>query len=165
MVDADAVGGGLDLGLEVGTQAPDFELEDQDRNVVRLSSFRGEKNVVVVFYPLAFTGVCQGELCAIRDEIVDFSGDDVQTLAISVDSGPTHARWAAEQGYTFPLLADFWPHGAVAKAYGVFDEDLGLALRGTFIVDKAGIIAYQVVHAIPDARDQVEYKKVLASLS
>ncbi len=165
MVDADAVGGGLALGLEVGTQAPDFELEDQDRNVVRLSSFRGEKNVVVVFYPLAFTGVCQGELCAIRDEIVDFSGDDVQTLAISVDSGPTHARWAAEQGYTFPLLADFWPHGAVAKAYGVFDEDLGLALRGTFIVDKAGIIAYQVVHAIPDARDQVEYKKVLASLS
>ncbi len=165
MVDADAVGGGLALGLEVGTQAPDFELEDQDRNVVRLSSFRGEKNVVVVFYPLAFTGVCQGELCAIRDEIVDFSGDDVQTLAISVDSGPTHARWAAEQGYTFPLLADFWPHGAVAKAYGVFDEDLGLALRGTFIVDKAGVIAYQVVHAIPDARDQVEYKKVLASLS
>jgi peroxiredoxin len=165
MVDEDAVGGGLALGLEVGTQAPDFELEDQDRNVVRLSSFRGEKNVVVVFYPLAFTGVCQGELCAIRDEIVDFSGDDVQTLAISVDSGPTHARWAAEQGYTFPLLADFWPHGAVAKAYGVFDEDLGLALRGTFIVDKAGIIAYQVVHAIPDARDQVEYKKVLASLS
>ena len=165
MVDVDAVGGGLALGLEVGTQAPDFELEDQDRNVVRLSSFRGEKNVVVVFYPLAFTGVCQGELCAIRDEIVDFSGDDVQTLAISVDSGPTHARWAAEQGYTFPLLADFWPHGDVAKAYGVFDEDLGLALRGTFIVDKAGIIAYQVVHAIPDARDQVVYKKVLASLS
>ena len=165
MVDVDAVGGGLDLGREVGTQAPDFELEDQDRNVVRLSSFRGEKNVVVVFYPLAFTGVCQGELCAIRDEIVDFSGDDVQTLAISVDSGPTHARWAAEQGYSFPLLADVWPHGAVARDYGVFDEDLGLALRGTFIVDKAGLIAYKVVHAIPDARDQVEYKKVLASLA
>ncbi len=165
MVDVGASGGGLALGLEVGTEAPDFELQDQDRNLVRLSSFRGEKNVVIVFYPLAFTGVCQGELCAIRDEIVAFSGDDVQTLAISVDSGPTHAKWAAEQGYTFPLLADFWPHGAVAKTYGVLNEDIGLALRGTFIVDKAGMIVYKVVHAIPDARDQAEYKKVLASLA
>jgi peroxiredoxin len=150
--------------VDVGDEAPDFELRDQDRNVVRLSSFRGDKNVVIVFYPLAFTGVCQGELCAIRDEIADFSNDDVQTLAISVDSGPVHAKWAAEQGYTFPLLADFWPHGAVAKAYGVLNEDIGLALRGTFIVDKQGKVAYRVVNAIPDARDQLEYKKVLASL-
>ena len=151
--------------VDVGDLAPDFELMDADRNPVRLSSFRGEKNVVVVFYPLAFTGVCQGELCAIRDEIADFSNDDVQTLAISVDSGPVYAKWAAEQGYTFPLLADFWPHGAVAKDYGVFNEDIGLAVRGTFIVDKEGKVAYKVVNAIPDARDQTEYKKVLASLS
>ena len=150
--------------VDVGDLAPDFELMDQDRNPVRLSSFRGSKNVVVVFYPLAFTGVCQGELCAIRDEIADFSNDDVQTLAISVDSGPVHAKWAAEQGYTFPLLADFWPHGAVARDYGVFNEDIGLAVRGTFIVDKDGKVAYKVVNAIPDARDQEEYKKVLASL-
>ncbi|MGZ6827806.1 MAG: peroxiredoxin [Mycobacteriales bacterium] len=150
--------------VDVGDEAPDFELQDQDRNSVRLSSFRGSKNVVVVFYPLAFTGVCQGELCAIRDEIADFSNDDVQTLAISVDSGPVHAKWAAEQGYDFPLLADFWPHGAVARDYGVFNEDIGLAVRGTFIVDKQGKVAYKVVNAIPDARDQDEYKKVLASL-
>lgn len=150
--------------VDVGDLAPDFELMDQDRNPVRLSSFRGSKSVVVVFYPLAFTGVCQGELCAIRDEIADFSNDDVQTLAISVDSGPVHAKWAAEQGYTFPLLADFWPHGAVAREYGVFNEDIGLAVRGTFIVDKDGKVAYKVVNAIPDARDQDEYKKVLASL-
>ncbi|MGZ6826792.1 MAG: peroxiredoxin [Mycobacteriales bacterium] len=151
--------------VDVGDEAPDFELQDQDRNSVRLSSFRGSKNVVVVFYPLAFTGVCQGELCAIRDEIADFSNDDVQTLAISVDSGPVHAKWAAEQGYTFPLLADFWPHGAVARDYGVFNEDIGLAVRGTFIVDKQGKVAYKVVNAIPNARDQDEYKKVLASLA
>ena len=150
--------------VDVGDQAPDFELKDQDGTSVRLSSFRGSKSVVVVFYPLAFTGVCQGELCAIRDEIADFSNDDVQTLAISVDSGPTHAAWAKEQGYTFPLLADFWPHGDVARAYGVLNEDLGLAVRGTFIVDKTGKVAYQVINAIPDARDQAEYKKVLASL-
>ena len=150
--------------VDVGDVAPDFELHDQDRNPVRLSDFRGQKNVVLVFYPLAFTGVCQGELCAIRDEIADFSNDDVQTLAISVDSGPVHAKWAAEQGYTFPLLADFWPHGEVARQYGVFNEDIGLALRGTFIVDKDGVVRYKVVNQIPDARDQDEYKKVLASL-
>jgi peroxiredoxin len=152
------------MAVEVGDEAPDFELEDQARNKVRLSSFRGSKNVVVVFYPLAFTGVCQGELCAIRDSIQDFSSDDVQTLAISVDSGPVHAKWAAEQGYSFPLLADFWPHGEAARAYGVLQEDIGLALRGTFIVDKQGTVAYKVVNAIPDARDLDEYRAVLAGL-
>ena len=152
------------MAIDVGDEAPDFELMDQDRNPVRLSSFRGRKNVVVVFYPLAFTGVCQGELCAIRDSIADFDSDDVQTLAISVDSGPVHAKWAAEQGYTFPLLADFWPHGEVARSYGVLQEDIGLALRGTFIVDKQGKVAYKVVNAIPDPRDLDEYRKVLADL-
>ena len=152
------------MTIEVGDLAPDFELMDQHRHPVRLSSFRGSKNVVVVFYPLAFTGVCQGELCAIRDSLEDFSSDDVQTLAISVDSGAVHAKWAAEQGYTFPLLADFWPHGEVARAYGVLQEDIGLALRGTFIVDKQGAVAYKVVNAIPDARDLDDYRAVLAGL-
>ena len=152
------------MSIEIGDEAPDFELPDQDRNPVRLSSYRGRKAVVLVFYPLAFTGTCQGELCAIRDEIADFDNDDVQTLAVSVDSTAVHAKWAAEQGYSFPLLADFWPHGAAAEAYGVFNEDFGLAVRGTFIIDKQGKVAYKVVNAIPDARDQDEYKKVLAGL-
>ncbi len=150
--------------VDVGDAAPDFELPDGDRTPVRLSSYRGEKNVIVVFYPLAFTGTCQGELCAIRDEIADFSSDDVQTLAISCDSTAVHAKWAAEQGYTFPLLADFWPHGAAATSYGVFDDKIGLALRGTFIIDKQGTVAYKVVNAIPDARDTDEYRRVLAAL-
>jgi len=150
--------------VDVGDAAPDFELPDGDRTPVRLSSYRGEKNVIVVFYPLAFTGTCQGELCAIRDEIADFSSDDVQTLAISCDSTAVHAKWAAEQGYTFPLLADFWPHGAIATSYGVFDDKNGLALRGTFIIDKQGTVAYKVVTAIPDARDTDEYRRVLAAL-
>jgi len=150
--------------VDVGDTAPDFELPDGDRTPVRLSTYRGEKNVIVVFYPLAFTGTCQGELCAIRDEIADFSSDDVQTLAISCDSTAVHAKWAAEQGYTFPLLADFWPHGAVATSYGVFDDKIGLALRGTFIIDKQGTVAYKVVNASPDARDTDEYHRVLAAL-
>ena len=149
--------------VDVGDLAPDFELADQDRKPVRLSSLRGKK-VVLVFYPLAFTGTCQGELCAIRDSIEDFSGDDVQTLAISVDSPAVHKKWADEQGYTFPLLADFWPHGEVARSYGVLQEDLGLALRGTFILDRDGVVQYKVVNAIPDARDQDAYREVLARL-
>ena len=152
------------MTIEVGDLAPDFELMDQDRTPVRLSSFRGRKSVVIVFYPLSFTGVCEGEMCALRDSIEDFSSDDVQTLAISVDSGPVHAKWAAEQGYTFPLLADFWPHGEVARTYGVLQEDIGLALRGTFIVDKQGAVAYKVVNALPDARDLDDYRAVLAGL-
>jgi peroxiredoxin len=152
------------MSVEVGDVAPDFELHDQDRRPVRLSSYRGKKNVVIVFYPLAFTNTCQGEMCAIRDSIADFDSDDVQTLAISVDSAPTHKRWAEEQGYTFPLLADFWPHGEVARAYGVFEESRGVATRGTFIVDKDGKVVYKIINAIPDARDLDEYKKVLATL-
>ena len=152
------------MAIDVGDQAPDFELMDQDRSPVRLSSFRGSKNVVIVFYPLSFTRVCTGEMCEIRDSISDFDSDDVQTLAISVDSSPVHKRFAEEQGYTFPLLADFWPHGEVARRYGVLQEDIGLSLRGTFIVDKAGKVAYAVVNAIPDARDLDEYRKVLQGL-
>ncbi len=150
--------------VRVCDEAPDFELPDQDRSPVRLSSFRGARNVVLIFYPLSFTGTCQGELCEIRDRIADFSGDDVQTLAVSVDSTAVHKRWAEEQGYGFPLLADFWPHGEVARAYGVFREDLGVALRGTFIIDKQGRVAYQVVHEIPDPRDAEVYREVLARL-
>jgi len=150
--------------VDVGDEAPDFTLQDQDGNAVTLASFRGEKNVVVVFYPLSFTGVCTSELCAIRDSIADFDSADVQTLAISVDSGPTHKQFAEAQGYTFPLLADFWPHGEVAESYGIFEGDIGLATRGTFIIDKAGKIAYKVVNAIPDARDPQEYRDVLATL-
>jgi len=151
--------------VDVGDVAPDFTLKDQDKNPVALSDFRGRKNVVLVFYPKSFTNVCQGELCAIRDEIADFSGDDVQTLAVSVDTDAVHKQWANEQGYEFPLLADFWPHGGVAQQYGVFDDSSGLALRGTFIIDKQGVVAYKVVNAIPDARDHQEYKKVLGSLA
>ena len=152
------------MSVDVGDEAPDFELQDQDRQPVRLSSFRGRKNVVVVFYPMSFTPTCQGELCAIRDSLPDFDGDDVQTLAISCDTSAVHKRWADEQGYQFPILADFWPHGEVARRYGVLDEASGLALRGTFIVDKSGKVAYEVVNGIKQARDVEEAKAVLAGL-
>lgn len=150
--------------VDVGDEAPDFELRDQNGQRVRLSSYRDAKNVVLVFYPLAFTGTCQGELCAIRDSIEDFSGDDVVTLAVSVDSAPVHKKWADEQGYTFPLLADFWPHGEVAKAYGVFNETAGIANRGTFVIDKSGVIRFAEMNGPGEARDQSVWEKALTAL-
>ncbi|MFC5750002.1 peroxiredoxin [Actinomadura rugatobispora] len=152
------------MAVEVGDVAPDFELKDQHGTPVKLSDFRGRKNVVLVFYPLAFSGVCTGELCAIRDELPTLGGDDVQVLAVSVDSMFALRAWSDQEKYQFPLLADFWPHGGTAQAYGVFDEEKGLALRGTFVIDTGGVVRWKVVNAIPDARDLDEYRKALAGL-
>ena len=152
------------MAIEVGQEAPDFELKDQHGEPVRLSGFRGGKNVVLVFYPLAFSGVCSGELCALRDNFPEVSREDVEVLAVSIDSGFVLRTWADRDHFTFRLLSDFWPHGAVAKLYGVFDEEKGVATRGTFIIDKAGIVRWKVVNPIPQARDIAEYQKALASL-
>jgi peroxiredoxin len=150
--------------VQVGTVAPDFTLVDQHRQPVSLSDFRGHKNVLLVFYPWAFTRVCGSELFAIRDELPSLQNDEVQVLTVSVDSVYSHRVWAERDGFGFPLLSDFWPHGAVAKAYGVFDEEVGTALRGTFIIDREGTVRWAVVNEIPDARDVVTYQSVLASL-
>ncbi|MEP6464560.1 MAG: peroxiredoxin [Frankiaceae bacterium] len=148
----------------MGDPAPEFTLFDQARRPVSLAEFRGRKNVVLVFYPFAFTSVCGGELCAIRDNVGDLQNEDVQVLTVSVDSVHAHRAWAQQQGFDYPLLADFWPHGAVAQAYGVFSAEMGAALRGTFIIDRAGVLRWKVVNAVPDARELDSYRKVLADL-
>ncbi|MGZ4559225.1 MAG: peroxiredoxin [Mycobacteriaceae bacterium] len=153
------------MTLDVGTAAPDFTLKDQNNQEITLSSFKGEKNVLLVFYPLAFTGTCQGELCQVRDELPKFQNEDTAILAVSVGASPSHKVWAAEQGYTFPLLADFWPHGAVAQAYGVFNEATGFANRGTFVIDKSGVITFAEMNGPGEARDQSAWEKALSALS
>jgi mycoredoxin-dependent peroxiredoxin len=152
------------MSVQIGDDAPDFELRDQTGQPVRLSDYRGKKHVVIVFYPLSFTGVCEGEMCEIRDAIEVFRNDLVETLAISVDAPPTHARWAHEKGFEFPLLSDFWPHGEVARTYGVLDETLGIALRGTFIVDMDGKVVYTDRNPVPEARDQQAWKAALKEI-
>lgn len=147
-----------------GQAAPDFELKDQTGAKVSLSSFKGKKNVVVLFIPFSFTGTCTGELCAIRDDLASFENDNVQVLAISCDSMHTQKIFAAQEGYTFPVLSDFWPHGAVSKAYGIFNEDIGCAMRGTFIIDKEGIVRWSVVQGLGDARNNGDYKTAIAAL-
>ena len=148
----------------IGEPAPDFTLDDQDGQKVSLSSFRGKKNVLVVFYPFAFSSTCTGELCEIRDDLAGFQNDDVQVLAISCDPMYTLRAYADAQGYTFPLLADFWPHGAVAQQYGVFLTSRGMASRGSFLVDREGVLRWAVVNKPGEARDLKAYREALAAV-
>jgi peroxiredoxin len=152
------------MTISIGSVAPDFELSDQHGNKVSLSSFKGKKNVVLLFIPFAFTGTCTGELCAMRDDLSAFQNENVELLALSCDSMFTQRVWAEKEGYQFPVLADFWPHGAVAQAYGIFDEARGCALRGTFVIDKEGVVRWQVVNGLGDARSNDDYKAALAAL-
>jgi mycoredoxin-dependent peroxiredoxin len=150
------------MSLEVGDQAPDFTLKDQNNQTWTLSELRGDRNVLVVFYPLAFSGICTGELDQLRDDLAEFA--DLQVLAVSVDSGYTLKAWSDQQGYDFPLLSDFWPHGKVAHDYGVFNDKVGLANRGTFLVDTDGVIRFAEMNQPGEARDQTVWKQALAAL-
>ncbi|HZA08492.1 peroxiredoxin [Mycobacterium sp.] len=150
--------------LEVGRPAPDFTLRDQNNQKVSLSDYRDAKDVLLVFFPLAFTGICQGELDRIRDHLPEFENDNTQTLTISVGPPPTHKIWATENGYMFPVLSDFWPHGAVSQAYGVFNPDAGYANRGTFAVDRSGVIRFAEMKGPGEQRDQKVWTQALAAL-
>ncbi len=152
------------MTLTIGNAAPDFEITNQHGEKVSLSSFKGQKNVLLMFYPFSFTGTCTGELCALRDDLSSFQNDDVQLLAISCDSPYVQRVFAEQENYQFPVLSDFWPHGEVAKAYGIFDDARGCALRGTFVIDKEGIIRWSVVNGLGDARSNDDYKAALAAL-
>jgi peroxiredoxin len=150
--------------IEVGEPAPDFTLKDQNNEEVTLSAFRGQQAVLIVFYPLAFTGICTGELCVVRDDMSSFQNDDVQVLTVSVDSAYTHKVFSEREGYEFPLLSDFWPHGAVAKAYGVFNDITGFANRGTFLVDKEGIVRFAEMNGPGEGRDANDWREAIKSL-
>ena len=152
------------MELEIGQAAPDFELRDQHGQAVSLSSFRGSKAVVLVFYPFAFSGVCTGELREIRDNLPRFESDEVRLLAVSCDPMFSLRAVADKDGLTFPLLSDFWPHGEVSADYGVLDSERGCSSRSTFIIDKDGVLRWSVHNALPDARDLSEYERILAEL-
>ncbi|MEV5183167.1 peroxiredoxin [Streptomyces werraensis] len=152
------------MTIPVGAQAPDFELKDNHGAPVRLSDFRGRKNVVLLFYPFAFTGVCTGELSEIRDRLEQFAERDAEVLAVSNDSIHTLRVFGEQEDLPFPLLSDFWPHGNVSRAYGVFDEDKGCAVRGTFVIDRQGVVRATVSSAMADARDADEYLAALDTL-
>ena len=150
------------MAVEVGSKAPEFTLKDYNHQQVSLASFAGESAVLLVFYPFAFSGICQGELCQLRDEFGDYEG--VRVLGVSVDTPYSLKVWAEQQNYQFPLLSDFWPHGAVASAYGVFNEAAGMATRGTFLIDREGVVRFAEINGPGEPRDQEAWKKAVAAL-
>ena len=152
------------MTLLIGDQAPDFTLSNQNGEEINLASFLGKKAVVLVFYPFSFTGICTGELCELRDNFAMFAAENVELLAISCDSKFTQKVFATQEGYNFSVLSDFWPHGAVAQAYGVFLEDKGMATRATFVINKDGVITTKFVTAPGQARDFADYQKAIANL-
>jgi peroxiredoxin len=150
--------------IEVGQKAPDFTLRDQNNEEVTLSAFRGERAVLLIFYPLAFTGICTGELCVVRDDLTTFQNDDVQVMTISVDSVFSHKVFSEKEGYEFPLLSDFWPHGGVAQAYGVFNDVTGFSNRGTFLVGTDGIVRFAELNGPGEGRNPEDWRAAIAAL-
>jgi mycoredoxin-dependent peroxiredoxin len=169
------------MAIEVGDLAPDFELRDNHGRTVRLSGFRSGshgrgsdggsggkggdgKNTVLFFYPYAFSSTCTGELQELRDALPAFVNDDTQLLAVSCDSIHTLRVFAEQEGIEFPLLADHWPHGEVARAYGVLDERRGCALRGTFVMDRAGVVRWSVLNPLSEPRNVDDCLRALKAL-
>ncbi len=153
------------MTLETGRPAPDFALKSQHGEDITLASYRGRRAVVVMFYPFAFSSICTGELAEVRDHLPEFDNDDVALLAVSCDPMFAVRAFADAEGFTFPLLSDFWPHGEVARRYGVFDAERGCALRGTFVLDASGILRWKVENGFPDARELEAVKRALTQLS
>jgi peroxiredoxin len=156
--------------IEVGHEAPDFELpsnettdEGRPGKPIRLSSFRGKKNVVLAFYPLDFSPTCSKEHVCFKDDSVKLDGADAQVIGVSVDSVWTHQAFAKQLGIAYPLVADFHPKGAAAEKFGLYNADKGMTKRATVIVDKAGKVAFVQVH--DGQRDDAVILAELAKLS
>lgn len=153
------------MTVAVGATAPEFELANQFGEQVRLSEFRGVRPVVLVFFPLAFSSTCTSELGVLRDNPALFSDSGAQLLAVSVDSKAALRAWSEQEGYGFPLLSDFWPHGAVAHEYGALVDDKGYASRSTFVIDRDGIIRDTFLSPAGEPRPIERYRAALAALS
>ena len=153
------------MTIGIGDRAPEFTLSNQYGVKVSLSDFHGKKNVVIMFYPFAFSGLCTGELCTIRDRGSDFINDKTEFLGISCDPVHSLKAYSEQEGFTHSLLSDFYPHGAVADEYGALFEDKGFATRATFVIDKEGFIRWAVINGPGEQRNADEYAAALAALS
>jgi peroxiredoxin len=150
------------MALKVGDEAPDFELRSHRGGTVKLSDFRGKRQVVVAFHPLAFTPVCATQMCSYQAELSRFDGANAAVLGISVDAQPAKSAWAQSLGpISFDLLSDFHPHGDVAQKYGVYRPNDGISERAIFVVDTGGKIAWAKVYDIPQQPDNAEVFAIL----
>lgn len=152
------------MPIEVGKQAPEFTLKDQNMKEVSLKDFRG-KNVVLAFYPLDFSPVCSKEHACFKDDFSQFKGVNAEVLGISVDSAWAHKAFAEKLGISYSLLADFHPKGDVAKKYGLYLEEKGITNRATVIIDKEGVVRFVKVYDIPQQRENQELVSALSKLA
>jgi peroxiredoxin len=150
------------MSVEVGSEAPDFTLRDENGQEFTLSSLRG-RNAVLVFYPLAFSGICTSELQEISEAADRYDAAGAEVIGISIDSPFTLKAFKRDEDLKAKLLSDFHPKGAVAKQYDAYIEEAGIATRATFVIDKNGKIAHKVVTHPSEARNQDEYLEALAA--
>ena len=152
------------MTIAAGSAAPSFQLLDQNKSQVSLSDLAGRKSLVV-FIPFPFTGICEGELCMIRDQRAQFTELDANVVAVTCDTVPANKKWAEDNGFDFPVLSDFWPHGETAKAYGAFNDQLGVANRYTFVLDGDGVIREVInTESLGVAREFDEYVRALTAI-
>jgi len=141
--------------IGTGAEAPEFDLEVDRDERVRLSDFRGRRNVLLVFHPFAFTPVCEDEARDLQENLGSFEAAETEVVLVSCDTAPARQAWKRELGLTYTLASDFWPHGAAARAYGVFDEEKGAPIRGTFLIDKGGTVVWSLVNDADTRRDEL----------
>jgi peroxiredoxin len=147
----------------VGKPAPDFTLVNQHGGPITLSELRGDP-VLVVFIPFAFSPLCTSEIIDLRDAGEIGEDESVKVLTISCDSVFANRAWTDATLYERDVLSDFWPHGETCRAYGVFEEDKGRAVRASFLVDAEGIVRWAVVNDAEHVRDVRDYVGAIASL-
>lgn len=143
------------MALQIGDQAPEFDLHVAHGERVRLSDFRGRSNVLLVFHPYAWTAVCTEEALDLQENLESFKSAETELVFVSCDTSAARQAWKESLGAEFTFASDFWSHGAAAKAYGVFDESSGASVRGTFLIDKDGAVIWSLVNDVATKRDDL----------
>ena len=143
------------MALQVGDQAPEFDLHIEKSERVRLSDFRGRSNVLLVFHPYAWTAVCTEEALDLQENLQSFRDAETELVFVSCDTPAARQAWKESLGAEYTFASDFWSHGSAAQAYGVFDETSGAPVRGTFLIDKEGIVIWSLVTEVSVRRDEL----------
>jgi mycoredoxin-dependent peroxiredoxin len=152
------------LPVNVGDKAPDFSLKDQQNNTVTLEDLKGQK-ALVVFIPFPYTGHCNNEACALRDDFDSLKELGAQVVIINVHAAPYNRKWAEEHELPFPVLSDFWPHGAVAQAFGSFNDQIGTAMRVSYVLDKDGVVREIIrTDSLGQPREHAAYAEALSKI-
>lgn len=152
------------MTVEIGQPAPPFELIDTLRETRSLEDLKGRKSLLV-FIPFPFTGMCEAELCMIRDRLAELNELEANVFVITCDTRPANAKWSELNGFEFPVLSDFWPHGETVKRYGVFNEKTGSAMRATFVLDENAVVrAIVATDSLGTPREFDAYLEALAAI-